>query len=83
MCYSTVSPALSNGFAGYSTHLADDVDSAGTSAHKVCRLAVCVFEGREEVVPSCCLRLQCVLGVDVGERGLGGDVHVVVVGVAA
>ena len=63
--------------------LADDVHSAWTSADKVCGLAVRVFEGLEEVVPSCRLRLECVFGVDVGEQGLGGDVHVVVVGVAA
>ena len=60
---------------GQLTYLANDVDSAWTSTDKVRRLAVCVFESREQVVPSCGLRLQCVLGVDVGERGLGWYLH--------
>jgi hypothetical protein len=60
---------------GQFTYLADDVNSARTSTDKVRRLAVFVFEGREQVVPSCCLRLQCILGVDIGERGLGWYLH--------
>jgi len=58
-------------------YLADDVHSAWTSANKVRRLAVRVSESLEEAVPSCRLRLLCVFGVDVGQRGLGRDVHVV------
>jgi hypothetical protein len=60
-----------------STYLADDVHSAWTSADKVRGFAVRVFECLEEAVPSCRLRLYCVFGVDVGERGLGWDFHVV------
>ena len=60
---------------GQLTYLANDVDSAWASTDEVRRLAVCVFERREQVVPSCGLRLQCVPGVDVGERGLGWYLH--------
>lgn len=77
MCCTSVSTRTVDLSVACVMYLANDVHSAWTSADKIRRLAVCTLERREEVVPSCGLRLESIFGVDVGERRLVRNGHVV------